>query len=120
MNWQEYRIEIRPAAVKGLERLAKKLGRNHFAKLREAIQELSTDPYGKTQELYGGLSDFRSLHWSRCRVVVKISDTTVCVYVVAAGWHTSGDRDDVYQQVLRALEDGDVGITEPDEEGTGD
>ena len=108
MDWQEYKVRITPNAAQGLRALAKKLGKKLFGQLRAAIEALKQDPEGKTQELHGGLAAYRSLHVSRCRVIIKIENTVVRVYVVAAGWHTSGDRDDVYRQALRALESGEL------------
>lgn len=113
-DWQEYQIKIRSRAKQGLKRLRKRLGKSKFQSLRQAIDNLKHDPESQTQELYGALAEFRSLHFGRVRIVIKLSNRLVTVYVVAAGWHTSGDRDDVYQEMLRALERGivDEGLEE--------
>jgi len=112
MERREYAIKITGPAKSGLKRLAKKLGKPLFLQLKAAIDDLKFDPELKTQELGKPLSAFRSLHVGRSRVVVRISDVTVTVFVVAAGWHESGDRDDVYQQVIRAIESGSLDVDE--------
>ena len=106
MDWQEYTVAITPFAAKGLRKLSKKLGKTLFHQLNEAISGLKENPQGKTQELGGPLAAYRSLHVSRVRVVVKIVDVTVTVYVVAAGWHEADSRDDIYEQLTRALDEG--------------
>lgn len=105
----QYRVEITEPAAAQLRDLARKVGGKMFRQVAEAIKELEFDPEGKTQRLARELAGYRSLHVNRCRVVVKIVDRTVTVYVVAAGWHTIGDRDDVYARfsaMLRRRGDG--------------
>lgn len=103
-SWQSYRITITPFATKGLTKLGKKHGKALLEQVRDAITDLRYDPESKTQGLSTPLAQYRSLHVSRVRVIVKIDDLTVTVHVVAAGWHTSGDRDDVYKQLQRLIE----------------
>lgn len=118
MSWQQYQVKITPSAQKQLQELAKKLGKKLFRQLREAIEDLAHDPEGKTQELGADLSEYRSLHVSRCRVIVRIVDVTVTVCVVAAGWHARGDRNDVYQRFLRDV--GTMGRAIDSDEGEQD
>lgn len=101
---QEFQIRITKPAEKQLKNLAKKLGRQVFRQVSVAILELKHDPEARTQRLAGKLSAYRSLHVNRCRIVVKISEVAVTVHVVAAGWHTSGHRDDIYEEFRRMLE----------------
>lgn len=108
-SWQRYKVEITDPAAKQLRKLAKKVGKRVFGQIAEAIRELEFDPEGRTQQLARELADYRSLHVNRCRVVVKIVERTVTVYVVAAGWHTSGDRDDVYAKLTAMLRRGGDG-----------
>jgi len=111
----EYTVEITATAGRHLSDLRKRLGKKVFLQLAQAIKNLSRDPEAKTQSLAGKLSAYRSLHVSRCRVIVRIDDKIVRVIVVAAGWHTSGSRDDVYQAAIRLLEAGrlDPALPEP-------
>src|SRR4051812_10039739 len=81
----------------------KKYGKRTLTQLHEVLAELAVDPYAITQELQAPLQGYRSLHSGRFRAVVKIVDKEVRVYVVGIGWHESGSRDDIYQQIRRAL-----------------
>lgn len=110
-DWQEYRVLVTARAAKGLKSLKKRP--DVLRQLRTAIEDLRNDPEGQTQPLAGELSQFRSLHVGRCRVVVKIDRTTVVVYVVAAGWHTSGARADVYALLKRDIKHGHIDPDQP-------
>ena len=110
VDWQDYRLKILPDVKKALKQLAKKLGRPMYNQVRTAILDLKHNPIGKTQPLGGKLSGLRSLHCARCRVVVHINEQVVVVTVVGVGWHTSGDRTDIYKQVQQAIDEGTIDL----------
>lgn len=106
MDWQVYKVRITLRAEKQLKKLAKKLGKPLFGQFRSAIEGLERDPLGQTQVLGGRLRRYRSLHVGRCRAVVRIDNTSVTVYVIASDWHEAGDRNDVYEKLMRQIDEG--------------
>jgi len=81
----------------------KKFGKGTIEQVQRIITDLAYDPEGKTQPLRNELAGFRSLHRGRFRIIIKIVNREVCVYVWGVGWHESGARADVYQALARLL-----------------
>lgn len=105
---REYRVVITATAEKMLKAVKKQRGRAAVEQLRELVLTLRTGPELKTEPLTGMLRGFRSLHSGRFRIVVRIVDRTITVYVVGVGWHASGERDDIYQLLQRLVERGSL------------
>ena len=97
-----YRVIVTAHAKENLS-LLRKHGKGTLMQIRQVLGDLASDPYGMTQPLSAPLNGLRSLHMGRFRAIIKIVDRDVLVYVVAVGWHTSGSRQDIYQEVHRAL-----------------
>lgn len=74
--------------------------------MQATLADLAIDPLAKTEPLRGRLKGLRSRHVGRFRIVVKVSSRRVVVWVIGLGWHTSGDRDDIYAVLARAIERG--------------
>src|SRR5438309_8231317 len=104
---KRYQVFITLTCKKTLKAIKKKRGVEAVQQIQELILDLAVDPEQKTQPLTGMLKGFRSLHSGRFRVVIRISERTVRVYVVGAGWHASGERDDIYQVLSRMIESGE-------------
>ena len=112
VDWSKYKIRFTKTAKRDLGELCKKLGKRHFKQVWDAIQDLESEPESKTHELAKPLEGLRSLHVSRSRVIVKIANECITVYVIAAGWHESGARSDVYQELHRRVESGAINLDE--------
>jgi mRNA interferase RelE/StbE len=82
-----YKILIKPSAVKELQKLPKK----HLQKITAKIQSLSTDPRPHGCEKLSAQEKYRIRH-GNYRVVYRIDDDEVIVYVVKIG-----HRRDVYR-----------------------
>lgn len=107
-----YSVFVTDFALKNLQKL-KRHGKENLRQIHRLLAELKTDPYGMTQELHAPLQGFRSLHSGRFRAVIRIVDQKLYVYIVGIGWHESGDRDDIYQVVQRALASGVIKLDNP-------
>lgn len=103
-----YTIIITQTCERMLKIIKKQRGRQTLDQLQALILDLRTEPEKKTQALTGMLKGFRSLHAGRFRVVVRVEQQVLRVYVVGAGWHASGERDDVYQILARMVERGTI------------
>lgn len=102
----KYEVALTSTAIDMLRDIKRTRGKQTYEQLREAILDLAESPVEKTKPLTGLLRAFRSLHLGRFRVVVRVSDAEVRVYVVGVGWHASGDRDDIYQVLQRMASEG--------------
>ena len=103
-----YDVKIIGIAQKMLAKIARKHGRKQLDILERVINNLALDPHAQTTQLRGMLSSFRSAHCGRFRIIIKIVDETVRVYVVGAGWHEFECRDDIYAVMTRLVESGAV------------
>jgi mRNA-degrading endonuclease RelE of RelBE toxin-antitoxin system len=105
-----YQVVISVAAGRMLTSIRKKYGAKVFGMLRDLIRGLASEPQKKGEPLSGVLHGLYSLHYSRYRVIYKISEGRALVLVVAAGWHESGSPSDVYQVIQRMIESGKIVI----------
>jgi mRNA-degrading endonuclease RelE of RelBE toxin-antitoxin system len=105
---RQYEVFITQTCKKTLKAIKKKRGEEAVRQVQALILDLAINPEQKTQPLTGMLKGFRSLHAGRFRIVIRINDRIVRVYVVGAGWHASGERDDIYQVLSRMLESGEI------------
>lgn len=106
MARSRYEVRMTASAEKMLKGLQRKRGRQAIETLRSIIMDLADSPLEKTQPLTGALRGLRSLHSGRFRIVVRVVERTVQVFVVGIGWHSSGDRDDIYQVLQRLARSG--------------
>lgn len=75
-----YEVIIEPPA----ERFIKQLGKEEQKKLLSAIEQLSTSPH-QGKELVGRLSGLRSVRIDMYRIIYKVEDTQLLVFVLRAG-----------------------------------
>ena len=78
------------------------------------IERLSEDPDKQGKMLIRELSGFRTLHAAgRCRIIYKAEESTVIVYILAAGIRQQGDKKDIYQITKKLLKAGLLALDEP-------
>lgn len=111
-----YRVWLVPQAKEMLLKIGKKFGKNTYETLRDLIQELEFSPEQRGEVLVGELHGLYSLHYSRFRVIYKIRDGAAEVVVLAAGWHESGSRKDIYRVIERLVESGALNVEDITEE----
>jgi addiction module RelE/StbE family toxin len=109
-----YRVEM-TATAKAMLKDLKRHGKGTLEQLKQVVMGLANNPHGQTTELRAELKGYRSLHVGRFRIIVKIVDEKVTVYVIGIGWHESGDRDDVYQLVASLVKRGRISLDPADE-----
>ncbi len=105
---ETYAVSITDEAARMLRRLRKKYGAATYDTLRDLILDLKTDPDKKGEPLRDKLAGLWSLHYSRFRIIYRIIDGRAEVIVVAAGFHESASRDDIYEVVERMIVSGRV------------
>lgn len=103
---KRYEVLITETAAASLREIGRTRGRAALKQLRAVIEALAVDPEKQTEPLRGPLKGLRSKHTGRFRVIVRVAQRTVRVYVVYAGWHQSGSRADIYAAVERAVKAG--------------
>ena len=111
-----YRVRLVREASEMLRKIGKKFGKKTYEALRDLIQELEFNPEQKGEMLTGELYGLYSLHYSRFRVIYRIHDGAAEVVVLAAGWHESGSRKDIYRILERMVESGYLDIEDTAEE----
>ena len=73
----------------------------------DRIQNLSDEPDKQGKRLVKDLSGFRSIHAAgRYRIIYKVVEQTVIVYVLAAGIRKEGDKKDIYKIAKKLLNAG--------------
>lgn len=108
-----YKVVMTDTA-KAMLRDLKRHGKGTIEQLKRVVLGLENNPQGQTTELRAELKGYRSLHVGRFRIIVKIMEKEVLVYVVGVGWHESGDREDVYQLVTSLVKRGRITLTSKD------
>lgn len=101
-----YRVVLTRTAIDMLRRIKRQRGRQTYEQLKSVVMELASNPLQRTQPLTGLLRECRSFHSGRFRIVLRVRDAALEVWVVGVGWHTSGDRDDVYRVLERLAASG--------------
>ena len=80
--------------------------RNIQRTILNRIEALAEDPANQGKALVKDLAGFRSVHAAgRYRIIFRIEQQMVVVYVLAAGIRKAGDRKDIYaitRKLLRA------------------
>jgi mRNA interferase RelE/StbE len=102
MNWK---VEITTFALKQLQDITDKRIR---ANLLERIEELSNDPENQGKPLRNELSGLRCVRviGQRYRIIYKVDQERVIVFVVAVGIRKDGDRADIYQIAVKLMRSG--------------
>ena len=113
---KRYRVLLAAEAKEMLRKIGKKYGKKTYQVLRDLIRELEFEPDKRGQPLCGQLQGLYSLHYSRFRVIYRIEHGVTMVLVIAAGYHESGARSDIYRIIERLVESGSLEIKEPPSE----
>ena len=116
MAEKRYRVLLVAEAKKMLRKIGKRFGKKTYGVLRDLIRELEFEPDKQGQPLHGPLRGLYSLHYSRFRVIYRIEHGVTTVLVIAAGYHESGARSDIYRVIERLVESGALEIKEPPSE----
>ena len=75
------------------------------------IEKLSEDPEKQGKMLTKELSGFRSIHTAgRYRIIYKVEESTVIVYIMAAGIRKQGDKKDIYKITKKLLKAGLIDV----------
>ena len=109
-----YQVRWTETAVSLLEDIA---DRTVQAKLLNAAAELADEPQLRGRPLKGNLGGYRSLHWSRYRIIYLIDEGTKTVFVLAVGRRIEGKSRDVYQIARRLLRQGLLELPADQDEG---
>ncbi len=111
-----YLVRIGREAKEMLRKIGKKFGKKTYEALRDLIFELEFSPEQKGEALTGELHGLHSLHYSRFRVIYRIHNNEALVVVLAAGWHESGSRKDIYRILERLVESGVIDLDDTADE----
>jgi len=82
-------------------------------RILDRIEKLSDEPEKQGKSLVKDLAGFRSLYVSkRYRIIYRIGEKTVTIYVLAVGIRKEGDKKDIYAIAKKLL---NAGLLELDE-----
>ena len=82
------------------------------SKIVERIEALTTDPQKQGKRLVKKLAGFCSIHVvGRYRVIYKIDEDSLTVWIIAAGIRKEGDQKDIYRIAKKLLK---LGLVEYD------
>lgn len=97
-----FKLVISPTALEMLENVQDKRVRR---KLAERIEGLSVDPEKQGKALSGDLAGLRSVRavGQRYRIIYRVKEAEVIVYVLAVGLRRERDKSDIYA-ISRRLE----------------
>jgi mRNA interferase RelE/StbE len=97
-----YKIVIAPTALKMLKAVSDRRVRDLIVK---RIDELAEDPEKKGKALVGELAGYRSLRAAgqRYRIVYRVVNDKITVYVVAAGIRKEGSSGDIYNLAKKLI-----------------
>ena len=97
-----YEVEIMPTALEMLEGISDRRIRKQIASRIDHLVE-DADKQGKA--LYGELVGYRTLRTvgQRYRIIYRVDNGLVSVYVVALGIRKEGDKKDIYELAQRLL-----------------
>ena len=97
-----FKVVISPTALEMLENVQdKRVGK----KLAERIEGLSVDPEKQGKALSGDWAGLRSVRavGQRYRIIYRVKEAEVIVYVLAVGLRREGSKSDIYA-ISRRLE----------------
>lgn len=97
-----FKVVISPTALEMLENVQDKRVRR---KLAERIEGLRVDPEKQGKALSGDLAGLRSVRavGQRYRIIYRVKEAEVIVYVLAVGLRREGSKSDIYA-ISRRLE----------------
>ena len=100
----KYQILITNTCLNLIEKIQDKKIQHRIMKRIEGLNE---EPLKKGKQLVKDLSDFRSIYAARrYRIIYKIDEHTVIVYILAVGIRKQGDKKDIYQIAKKLLKAG--------------
>lgn len=104
-----YQIALTPTALKMLQEIHDRRTRDAIA---SRINQLAEEPEKRGQALIGPLMGYRSLRAAgqRFRIIYRVQQERVIVYVVAVGIRREGDKSDIYALAQRLVR---LGLLEP-------
>ena len=96
-----YKILITDTCLNLIEKIPdKKIRRT----ILNRIERLSEEPNKQGKMLVKDLSGFRSIHAAgRYRIIYKVDQQTVIIYILAAGIRKQGDKKDIYRIAKKLL-----------------
>lgn len=97
-----YKIVIAPTALKMLKAVSDRRVRDLIVK---RIDELAEEPEKQGKPLVGELSGYRSLRAAgqRYRIVYRVVNDKIMVYVVAVGIRKEGSSGDIYNLAKKLI-----------------
>lgn len=97
-----YKVIISPSALAMLERVEDRRIRGILIR---AIDELAVEPGKKGKPLMGSLEGLRSIRavGQRYRIIYKVKDNTVEVFIIAVGLRKEGDAKDIYNLIKKMV-----------------
>jgi mRNA interferase RelE/StbE len=97
-----YKIVIAPTALKMLKAVSDRRVRDLIVK---RIDELADEPEKQGKPLVGELSGYRSLRAAgqRYRIVYRVVNDRIMVYVVAVGIRKEGSSGDIYNLAKKLI-----------------
>lgn len=97
-----YQIEVTPQALKMLRNIS---DRRVQTKIRERIDGLAQEPAKQGKPLTEELTSYRSLRavGQRYRIIYRVEDERVLVFVLAIGLRKQKSRKDIYQLAKKLL-----------------
>lgn len=102
MKVVQYRILWSDEAKKMLSSITDK---RIQAKIIQRGEELATEPEKQGKALIDDLSGFRSVRTvgQRYRIIYKVEDNKIIVYIVAVGIRKEGSKNDIYNLAKKLL-----------------
>lgn len=102
---KKYQIEITELALEMLKNIKDNRVRN---KIIETIDSLESEPDKKGKPLIDDLIGFKSIRsvGQRYRVLYKIDNDKIIVFVIALGIRKDGDRKDIYSLAKKLIKQG--------------
>ena len=97
----KYRILITATCLRLIEKIPDKAIQR---RILDRIKKLSDEPDEQGKKLVKDLSGFLSIHAAgRHRIIYKIDQRNVIVYVIAAGIRKEGDKKNIYKIAKKLL-----------------
>ncbi|MCC6477235.1 type II toxin-antitoxin system mRNA interferase toxin, RelE/StbE family [bacterium] len=109
-----FRVEVTESGLETLERIT---DRRIQLLLKEKIRGLAHLPELQGEPLKDDLLGYRALHvvGNRYRIIYRVENETVTVFVVAAGIRKAGDKSDIYEVMRRYVRLGLVEVPDKKE-----
>lgn len=97
-----YKVIIAPSALEMLKRIEDRRIRGILIRI---IDELAIEPGKKGKPLMGSLEGLRSIRavGQRYRIIYKVKNDTVEVFIIAVGLRKEGDSKDIYSLLKKMV-----------------